>query len=426
MSLTKVTSTMMNGQFLNAQDFGATGDGVTDDTAALNAAYAAAGAAQVGLYINSGTYLFTSQLVWNLGIGVRGEPELTTLLKRGNFDGVKITTSAVYDGFRINGDTGNGGSGLLVQDTSYNTIQNLFLFNHAGAGLLFRTTGATAGSFQNRFRNIISTTNGTDGVKIDDSVGGAQNINSFENISCVSNTGMGFKQQGNANNGYMYGQNINCEQNAGGGMLLEGIGSCFVNLYLESNTGFDLKLSDTSIRNFIQLNSSTITYEDYGANNVIIDVGLSSSFNVGNTFRRSPRINNAAGRELNISAGAGGPGPGQSGGALSLLGGGAGGTNGGGGVVNINGGEKTGSGSRGSILMQTGDDGTIIVGGVNGLVSGGVSCSFDMVSTTRVPCFPRLTTVQKNALTGTNGMMLYDSTLNKMQIFEAGAWVSIV
>lgn len=39
---------------------------------------------------------------------------------------------------------------------------------------------------------------------------------------------------------------------------------------------------------------------------------------------------------------------------------------------------------------------------------------------------PRLTTTQKNALTPVNGMVVYDSTLNKFQGYENGAWTSFI
>jgi len=38
----------------------------------------------------------------------------------------------------------------------------------------------------------------------------------------------------------------------------------------------------------------------------------------------------------------------------------------------------------------------------------------------------RMTTVQKNALTPINGMILYDLTLGKVQVYESGAWASVV
>ena len=36
------------------------------------------------------------------------------------------------------------------------------------------------------------------------------------------------------------------------------------------------------------------------------------------------------------------------------------------------------------------------------------------------------TTTERDALTGANGMMLYNSTTNKFQGYENGAWVNLV
>ena len=60
MSLTKVTNSMISGAYANVLDFGAKGDGVTDDTAAIKAAMVS-GAGCV--YFPSGTYM-CDQILW--------------------------------------------------------------------------------------------------------------------------------------------------------------------------------------------------------------------------------------------------------------------------------------------------------------------------------------------------------------------------
>ena len=54
------------------------------------------------------------------------------------------------------------------------------------------------------------------------------------------------------------------------------------------------------------------------------------------------------------------------------------------------------------------------------------SALLDLTSTTGSLLVSRMTTTQKNALTAVNGMILYDTTLNKFQGYEAGAWVNLV
>ena len=83
MSLTKVTFSMTSGAPVNVFDFGAVGDGVTDDSVAINAAitYAynastVANGKQVGgvVYFPKGRYLINSTLNIGPGITIVGEP----------------------------------------------------------------------------------------------------------------------------------------------------------------------------------------------------------------------------------------------------------------------------------------------------------------------------------------------------------------
>lgn len=54
------------------------------------------------------------------------------------------------------------------------------------------------------------------------------------------------------------------------------------------------------------------------------------------------------------------------------------------------------------------------------------SAALDIGGTTGALLIPRLTTTQKNALTAVNGMVCYDSTLNKFQGYENGAWTNLI
>ena len=66
MSLTKVSYSMITGAPVNVLDFGATGDGSTDDTPAFNSAITAMYAAgRSQLYIPAGTYYLANPVVVN-------------------------------------------------------------------------------------------------------------------------------------------------------------------------------------------------------------------------------------------------------------------------------------------------------------------------------------------------------------------------
>jgi len=59
-----------------------------------------------------------------------------------------------------------------------------------------------------------------------------------------------------------------------------------------------------------------------------------------------------------------------------------------------------------------------------GTTSPETSAKLDISSTTGALLVPRMTTTQMNALTAVNGMIIYDSTLNKFMFYENGSWVS--
>lgn len=77
MSLTKVSYSMINGAPFNVRDYGAVGDGVADDTVAIEAAITAASAAvggQLGaiVYFPTGTYLISNTVIMPNRVGLQG------------------------------------------------------------------------------------------------------------------------------------------------------------------------------------------------------------------------------------------------------------------------------------------------------------------------------------------------------------------
>ena len=82
MSLTKVSYAMINGDSLNVLDYGATGDGVTDDTAAIQAAIAAALANGKSVFIPAGTYILQGTLNGGTKLKLFGEGVGLTILKK--------------------------------------------------------------------------------------------------------------------------------------------------------------------------------------------------------------------------------------------------------------------------------------------------------------------------------------------------------
>lgn len=53
------------------------------------------------------------------------------------------------------------------------------------------------------------------------------------------------------------------------------------------------------------------------------------------------------------------------------------------------------------------------------------SAILDIATTTGAVLFPRMTTTQRDALTAINGMVIYNSSLDKLQVRAGGSWVSL-
>jgi hypothetical protein len=60
-----------------------------------------------------------------------------------------------------------------------------------------------------------------------------------------------------------------------------------------------------------------------------------------------------------------------------------------------------------------------------GTTTPAASTALDVTSTTGALLVPRMTTTQRNALTPSNGMILYNTTDNQMQARVNGAWVAL-
>lgn len=111
MSLTKVTYSMIRGAPFNVLDYGATGDGVTNDTAALQAAITAAAVAGGAVYLPSGTYLMSSGVTIPSDVSLFGDGTTSELRRNTSatpFDFITIENGAAHislSNFYINGVT---------------------------------------------------------------------------------------------------------------------------------------------------------------------------------------------------------------------------------------------------------------------------------------------------------------------------------
>jgi hypothetical protein len=110
MSLTKVSYSMINGEYINALDYGAVGNGIADDTAALQNAVNYCIANLKNLYIPSGTYMISTPLnfIANSYATDYPFPRLNQIILSGE-SGSKIKATSGFTGTMIlMGDAVNG------------------------------------------------------------------------------------------------------------------------------------------------------------------------------------------------------------------------------------------------------------------------------------------------------------------------------
>lgn len=196
MSLTKATYSMISYAPINVMDYGAVGDGLTDDTAAINAAIAAAPAG--GWVIQLGpAHLISSTIEVNKPVRITGlSRENTTasrIFKKSTMTtaAIKITNSNVtLENFALTGQVGNTGDGIWVFGP-YSVLSNLTINSMGGNGI---TVGDPVGAVNT-------------------------NIFGFYNISCIAN----------AFNGFYFDS---ATTNAGGGTLV----NCFT--FINGADGF--------------------------------------------------------------------------------------------------------------------------------------------------------------------------------------------
>jgi len=261
---------------INVKRYGATGDGSSDDTVAINAAITAATTNGNTVYFPAGTYRFTSTLALSARISLLGENRYNTKLDKDfNGTGIEITishtkiSSITLDNTNkaVNGDTSygiyyhtNGSRGIL---------ENIRVINQGSHGI-YHTYGNL-----NTFRDIISASNDGTGIYVS---GADTNACVFENIDVNLNGGDGMY----VDNISIYVLGLTAQNNTGYGLSIAGNYGNYSGVYTETNTAGSVHLEATADYNFIVFSSNHGITDDTDAtkNNSYINSGSTTDTKV--------------------------------------------------------------------------------------------------------------------------------------------------
>jgi len=253
---------------VSVKDFGAVGDGVTDDTAAIQAAVNAART----VLIPNGIYKTTSALTLSIdGQSIIGSGIYTTIIKKSfNGTGILITgaRAAVTD-LILQGTTFTGDGIKILANATH--LYNLMIQGHGGNGV--RIGSDIAGNNSNSWTmiNVSCISNGGHGVYCHD-VDVNSNAGTSINLTVLLNSGDGVNIGRSQVNTWV---GTIAEGNIGWGMqiipsintqtLQNIIGGDF-----EANTAGQFKLAATAYLNFLQVQCVVV---DLGLENIISSLG---------------------------------------------------------------------------------------------------------------------------------------------------------
>ena len=327
---------------VSIKDFGAVGNGVANDTTAIQNAVNAAYAAGVDLYIPPGTYLITSTITLaNNSLTMYGEGWSSVIKKNAGVDGIVITGNyCVLRDFTVDGNSqNNSGVGIKGDDNRVkglqvfgnnvhgiyrdgqattcrrNVVEQCYVHNNDGIGISCNTApdSFTIG--------CVSTFNGLEGITDDlpsyrsgivgnylsdnCQIGGVGGIgidqanNSAVTGNVVNNTqsslpGICFQNNvGNTNYCTITGNSLT--NNTGGGILMGGNTTsgfyCFDNVLaantFQNNTTFDIRLPAGNTANTITGLQGNAVVLDINAAGLNTKSGYRCQFRVFNNTLRS-------------------------------------------------------------------------------------------------------------------------------------------
>jgi hypothetical protein len=296
---------------VSVKDFGATGDGVTDDTAAIQAAFATG---KKVIYMPAGVYKTTSTITVPayyslIGDGHTSENAVndraaTVILKSFNGVGLIVLSDTLVTALQVEGAPGNTGDGIQVKG-GRSVLREVTVNKQGGNGIRI---GADNDNTINvnlwRLDSVISIYNGGHGLYIHHSNSNTSgsypqglpdvNAGTATHLDLRQNSGDGLRQK-NAIDNKFYG--VVSQNNTGYGVHYEADarGHNIYGLYTESNVAGELLYAagandNITIGNRAVTNSSG--WVDQGTRNFWIETN--SSISDAYTFGKKIAITNAA------------------------------------------------------------------------------------------------------------------------------------
>lgn len=326
MSLTKVSYSLISGAPFNVFDFGAKGDGTTDDSGAIQAALNAANAAGGGMvFLPLGTYLIATTLTIYSKTRLSGSgwasiikvsPSINTYAGRAirvPGSDVGVTYDILLDNFQIDGNKANvaiGGGG--IGDEGSQSAIDLNQVTRASLVNLYVHDAVTNGLYANNSCQSVSVIGGEwyNNGKVGITSGGRGIV---FGISPVYTRILGAHIYGNLNQGIIIQSEggSNASRTTITGNVIEDNGSYGIDLTdntIAATTTVNIYISDTTISgNSVIANRAGIRVSENTTKNAYNAIGIASDIAItGNTIRSSYGGGGVIGNGILIQAAADG------------------------------------------------------------------------------------------------------------------------
>lgn len=178
---------------ISVKEYGATGDGTTDDTAAIQAAIDSLPLAGGAIYLPAGTYKLSAAIAVRNALKLFGDGNSATVLYQTNLSahgisGTDILSLSIED-MRVSGPTNGTGIGIMMERfnnnaTNYLYIKNVYVRTFGGDGIY------VSNAIVSRFDLVVTESNAGNGfnlVGLNGVIGTSTQLNScFANANGLS------------------------------------------------------------------------------------------------------------------------------------------------------------------------------------------------------------------------------------------------